>query len=62
MTVCNISRNDAARRVAAVLEGKPDPGQSVPTKVPVATEIETLEEIDAHLPVDVASGACVDRC
>ena len=20
------------------------------------------EEIDAHLPVDVASGACVDRC
>ena len=31
MTVCNISRNDAARRVAAVLEGKGDPGPSVPT-------------------------------
>ena len=56
------TRNDVARRVAAVLEGKPDPGQSVPTKAPVPTEIETLEEIDAHLPVDVASGACVDRC
>ena len=26
MTVCNISRNDAERRVAAVAEGKPDPG------------------------------------
>ena len=32
MTVCNISRNDAARRVLAVLEGKPDPGPSVPLK------------------------------
>ena len=30
MTVCNISRNDAARRVTAVLEGKRDPGSSVP--------------------------------
>ena len=29
MTVCNISRNDAERRVAAVLEGKPAPGPSV---------------------------------
>jgi restriction system protein len=26
MTVCTISRNDAERRVAAVLDGKPDPG------------------------------------
>jgi restriction system protein len=26
MTVCNISRNDAKQRVAAVLNGKPDPG------------------------------------
>ena len=25
MTVCNISRNDARTRVAAVLAGKPDP-------------------------------------
>ena len=29
MTVCNISRHDAACRVAAVLEGKADPGSSV---------------------------------
>jgi restriction system protein len=26
MTVCSISRNDAANRVAAVIDGKPDPG------------------------------------
>ena len=32
MTVCNISRNDAVRRVTAVLEGKTDPGPSVPTR------------------------------
>ena len=31
MTVCNISRNDAARRTAAVLEGRPDPGPLVTT-------------------------------
>ena len=29
MTVCNVSRNDAARRVAAVAEGKSDPGPSL---------------------------------
>ena len=29
MTVCNISRNDAVRRVQAILEGKPDPGLTV---------------------------------
>ena len=29
LTVCNISRNDAERRVAAVAGGKPDPGLSV---------------------------------
>ena len=46
MTVCNISQNDAARRVAAVLEGKPDPGLFVPTKAPVPTEIETPEVPD----------------
>ena len=34
MTVCNISRNDAARRVLAVLEEKPDPGPSILPKIP----------------------------
>lgn len=29
LTVCNISRNDAERRVAAVLAGKSDPGPSI---------------------------------
>ena len=29
MTVCSISRNDAVRRVEAVLQGKPDPGPSI---------------------------------
>ena len=42
MTVCNVSRNDAARRVAAVLEGKPDPGPAMSagakTKESPATE------------------------
>ena len=32
MTVCDISRHDAAQRVVAVLEGKPNPGPSVPLK------------------------------
>ena len=46
MTVCNISRNDAVRRVVAVLEGKPGPWPSQScwtksTKAPVPTEVET---------------------
>lgn len=45
MTVCNISRNDAERRVAEVLAGKTDPGPSVATestgkKSEVAVEAE----------------------
>ncbi len=35
MTVCNISRNAAAGRVAAVLDGKPDPGPAVSPKSPI---------------------------
>lgn len=35
MTVCNISRNEASRRVAVVLDGKPDPGTSVLPKRPI---------------------------
>src|SRR5262249_28972864 len=34
MTVCNISRNDAERRVSAVLAGKPDPGLRVSIEKP----------------------------
>ena len=32
MTVCNISRNDAARRVAVVAEGNTDPGPAMPSR------------------------------
>ena len=50
MTVCNISRNDASRRVEAVLEGKPDPGPSVlwegPSKVPVPPGVEPVAVSD----------------
>lgn len=34
LTVCNISRNDAARRVMAVLEEKPDPGPAIQSETP----------------------------
>ena len=44
MTVCNISRNDAARRVAAVLEGKQDPGPSVSPKSSTSTLPPLTEE------------------
>lgn len=48
--VCNISRNDAARRVEAVLEGKPDPGPLIlpekPTDPSPPTEDQTEEGFD----------------
>ena len=59
MTVCNISRNDAERRVAAVLEGKPDPGPTTageqPTKAATADAAATdlvqaaHDQIVAHI-------------
>jgi restriction system protein len=52
MTVCNISRNDAERRVAAVLAGKADPGPSVtlekpkkPGAAPSALEPEEVPDL-----------------
>ena len=56
MTVCNISRNNAERRVAAVLEGKPDPGpssdidrESRPAEVPTAEDaVATDLALAAH--------------
>ena len=50
MTVCNISRNDAARRVAAVLEGKPDSGPSVLPKIVTPTESTGESESALDLP------------
>ena len=43
MTVCNISRHGAERRVAAVAEGKPDPGPLAPFDVEV-TPVPNLKE------------------
>ncbi len=37
MTVCNITRNQAEERVAAVLAGKPDPGLKAPDNKPEKT-------------------------
>ena len=50
MTARNISRNDASRRVAAVLKDQPDPGPSVllegSTKAAGTTDVETAEVPD----------------
>lgn len=48
MTVCSISRNDAERRVAAVLEGHADPGPSL-----------TLDKPTKQVPVPNEQGAAV---
>lgn len=52
MTVCNISRNDAERRIAAVIEGKPDPGYAAsngkvhkPTPIPTDTNTNTNTDL-----------------
>ena len=49
MTVCNISRNQAERRVAAVAQGKSDPGPSVPLDTQ-ATQVPGLREQSEGLP------------
>ena len=52
MTVCSISRNDAERRVAAVLEGKTDPGpttdivQTNKTAAVIATDETALPNLE----------------
>ena len=49
MTVCNITRNDAEQRVAAVLDGKPDPGFTpTPGKAPKPETIAGDDEAVAH--------------
>ena len=49
MTVCNISRNDAERRVTAVAEGKLDPGPSASID-PQVTQMPGLVELPEVLP------------
>ena len=52
MTVCNISRNDAVRRVQAVLQGKPDPGSGALSKK--ATVASTSEDDQTEEVPDLA--------
>lgn len=55
MTVCNISRHDAERRVAAVLNGKPDPGPSVEVaQVPKPTAGATTSDEPSETVTDLA--------
>lgn len=52
MTVCSITRNDAERRVAAVMEGKPDPGfkgDIAKSKKAPLTPVEPIDEPVADL-------------
>lgn len=44
MTVCNISRNDAVRRIQSVLSGKPDPGPKSGTPKPASVSKDASEE------------------
>ena len=70
MTVCNIARNDAVRRVEAVLEGRPDPGLSALTDKtdrigPLAEGVPDLalmarDQIDARI-VSRFSGHALTR-
>jgi len=50
MTVCNINRNDAVRRVAAVMEGKQDPGPSLPTGNPALGDSRSSEMESQGVP------------
>jgi restriction system protein len=45
MTVCNIARNDAARRIALVLEGKADPGFQATVTVETNKGVDPSEVI-----------------
>ena len=50
MTVCNISRNDADRRVQAVLAGQPDPGAAESSVSPLSFAQTSDESVAAALP------------
>ena len=55
MTVCKISRNNAVLRVAAVLDGKPDPGPSV--SLVKKTKVSPLTEDQAESVPDLVQMA-----
>ena len=55
MTVCNISRNDAEHRVAAILEGKPDPGLA--NEFAPANKTDPISLSDDTATTDLAQAA-----
>ena len=54
LTVCNISRNNASQRVAAVLEGKPDPGYSASSTSRTVSPPLTDESESERDPAEMA--------
>lgn len=50
MTVCNISRNDAVKRIEAVLTGKTDPGPSLAPIKPKQTDATQVIQETEELP------------
>jgi restriction system protein len=56
LTVCRIRRNEAERRVAAVLEGKADPGFEDAAAAP-QRPTSTVEASDVTAPADLAQAA-----
>lgn len=56
LTVCNISRNEAAQRIAAVMEGKSDPGPSLGTKKSV-TKPPPPQEMESEAVPDLSQAA-----
>jgi restriction system protein len=55
LTVCNIARNGAVNRVAAVLAGKPDPGYTIAPEKSPKPEVVASDSDDASL--DLAQAA-----
>ena len=56
LTVCRIERNDARRRMTAILNGSRDPGMETPDKVPGTTDGDDLES-EIQPAFDVAQTA-----
>ncbi|MBP1928931.1 restriction system protein [Methanolinea mesophila] len=63
LTVCNISRNDAERRIEAVLNGKPDPGFLGETSNRLQGATFPIEEEESSSPnlADLAHDQIVSR-
>jgi len=49
MTVCRIWRNDAENRLKALLDGKPDPVFSSPTKPVGVEDVDAIENVNSEI-------------